>query len=300
MGMVKELVTDTFEGIYGLDLDNKGRDMVVCKSIPLLDLPKNPMTMLEMKIFDVYLGRIHPQNPDVTKITFEKRELEELFGVDKINSGILTKALKNLMTRLVTVYDGPKQVMFTLLSTAELVFIDRKHTKIRALTLECSEKARKYIYNLGSIRYLKLSLARLVSFDSRHAYSLYQYLNANLYRRDWNEDLHDLKAILGVNGKYSDYTDFDRRVLKVALDEINTKTEMRFTYEPVLKYNKTYKIHFHISHTDAEIENKVDEELKQQEQEQVKPNINVEHDTSWLDGKITLGLYDESDEQLAF
>ena len=281
MGKVKDLVTDSFESIYGLDLDKNGGDMVVCKSIPLLGLPQNPMTLFEMKLFDTYLGRIHPQNPDVTQITFEKRELEELFGVDKINSSVLTKALKNLMSRIVTVYDGPKKVMFTLLSTATLDYIHKDDTRLRAITLGCSDEARKYIYNLGSIRYLKMSLARLVSFDSRHAYTMYQYLNANSYWPKWDVDLRELKMILGVEGKYKDYTDFDRRVLKVAFEEINSNTEIRYTYEPVLKRNRAVKIRFHITHTDAELEKKITkmEELKKVELLQPEqPEVQEEDD----------------------
>lgn len=288
------------DGLYGLNLDRNGGDMVVCKSIPFFCLPQNPMTLMEMQLFDIYLGRIHPQAPDVTKVTFEKRELEELFGVEKINSSFLTKVLKNLMSRVVTVYDGNEKILLTLLSTAKLTHVDKEHERLRTITLECSDDARRYIYNLGSVRYIKMSLKRLVSFDSRHTYAMYQYLIANSYRSEWDINLYELKAILGVDGKYKDYTDFDKRVLKVAFEEINEKTDMKFNYNPVLKYNKTQKIHFSIKQGDIEIENKVDEELKQQEQEQVKPDINVKHNTDWLDGEITVGLYDESDEQLAF
>lgn len=300
MGMYKDLITDAFENIYGLDLEKNGGDMVVCKAIPLLGLPRNPMTLFEMKLFDTYLGRIHPQNPDVTSITFEASELAQLFGVERISNSDLMKALNNLMTRTVTVYDGKERVMFTLLSTAILGYSDTSHSRLRMITLECSEKARKYIYNLGSVRYIKMSLARLVKFSSRHAYAMYQYLNANSFHSEWDVDIYELKAILGVLGKYKDYSDFDKRVLKVALDEINNNTEIRYTYELVLKRGKANKIHFHVIQKDAALEKQIDEEIAEQEQEQVKPDTDVESKTAWLDGKITLGLYDESDEQLAF
>lgn len=304
MSKYNELMTDMFESIYGLDLDRNGGNMTICKSAPLMELPKSPMSLIELKIFDVYLARIHPQNPDVTRITFEKRELEELFKIERITNNDLKKALTNLTSKSVTIFDGEKWLSLALLSTAELTYVDRDHTRLRALTLECSENARKYIYNLGAIRYFKMNLARMVSFDSRHGYALYQYLIANSYRTEWDVNLYELKEYLGVAGKYKAYTDFDRRVLKVAFEEISANTEMQFTYKPVVKYNKTQKVHFKIKKGDTEIENKVDEELKQQEQEQeqVKPNNNVEHDTTWLDGKITIGLYDEdqSDEQLGF
>lgn len=262
MGRLKEMVSSPIESIYGLDLAKNGGNMTVCKSIPLLSLVQSPMTLFEMKLFDIYLGRIHPQNPDVTRITFEKSELEELLGVDKINNSDLNKALHNLMSRVVTVYDGYEKIFCTLLSTARLSYIDKDHERLRAITMECSDEARKYIYNISSIKYIKMSLHRLVSFDSRHAYSVYQYLNVNSYRSHWEVGLYELKAMLGLPGRYPEYRDFNKRVLQPALEEINQKTELKFTYEPVIKRNKIQGIRFNITHTDEKLEKSVDVEVK--------------------------------------
>lgn len=273
MSKLYDLNIDSFESIYGLNLEKNGGDMIVCKSIPLVGLSQNPMSLLEMKIFDTYLGRIHPQRPDVTSVTFEKRELEELFGLVKISSTDLKKALKNLVSRAVCVFDGSNWMTFSLLSTAELSFVSGDHSRLRAITLECSEKAKKYIYNLQSIRYLKMSLKRLVSFKSRHAYSLYQYLLVNSYYKKWDIGLGELKAILGIEGKYKDYTDFDRRVLKVAFDEINLYTELRYSYKPVLKYNKTSRIRFEIIQKDAEVEKQIETEEQKMEEQQIEEPV---------------------------
>lgn len=262
MGRLKDRVSSPIEGVYGLDLANNGGNMTVCKSVPLLSLVQSPMTLFEMKLFDIYLGRIHPQHSDVTRITFEKSELEELLDVEKINNSELNKALRNLMSRIVTVYNGNEKILCTLLSTAKLSYIDKDHERLRAITMECSDEARKYIYNISSIKYIKMSLHRLLAFNSRHAYSVYQYLNANSFRKQWEVDLYELKAMLGIPGKYPDFYDFHKRVLQTASDEINSKTELRFTYEPVLKNNKARRVRFNIEHRDDDLEKKVDGEMK--------------------------------------
>ena len=146
MGKIKDRLCGEIENIYGLDLARNGGNMTVCKSIPLLSLVQSPLSLFEMKLFDIYLGRIHPQNPDVTRITFEKSELEELLGVEKINNSELNKALRTLMSMVVTVYNGSEKILCTLLSTAKLSYIDRDHERLNAITMECSNAARKYIY----------------------------------------------------------------------------------------------------------------------------------------------------------
>ena len=262
MGKIKDRLCGEIENIYGLDLARNGGNMTVCKSIPLLSLVQSPLSLFEMKLFDIYLGRIHPQNPDVTRITFEKSELEELLGVEKINNSELNKALRNLMSMVVTVYNGNEKILCTLLSTAKLSYIDRDHERLNAITMECSNAARKYIYNLSSIKYIKMSLLRLVSFDSRHAYAMYQYLNANSYRSHWDVDLYELKSMLGVQGKYPQYRDFNKRVLQPALEEINEKTELTYSFEPLLKRGKVRQIRFTIIHTDEKLEKNIDVEVK--------------------------------------
>lgn len=269
---------------YCLDLETNEGKMIVNKSIPLLDFPQNPMTLFEMKLFDTYFGRLDSQNPEVTKITFEKSELQELLGVDIINRSELNKALKNLMRRIVTVYDGPQKVTFTLLSTATLEYYDRNKTLLSTITLGCSKEARKYIYNLSSIRYLRMSLARLVSFSSRHSYHIYQYLLANSFRSEWDVELRELKLMLGVDGKYNEYSDFDKRVLNIAFEEINTNTEIKYEYQPVLRHNRT-KIHFHVTHTDDKLEKKIAmiEEQQKKLNQKTQSAQNPELDSDWSD-----------------
>lgn len=304
MGFFSESMIDAVDTLCGLDLDKNDGNMLVCKSIPLLSLTKTPMTLMELKLFDIYLGRINPQIEDMTKIVFQKKELEKLLNVDKINCSELTTALDNLVGRRVVIYDGKERITVSLLSTAKLKYEDKSHSKLMTITMDCSPEAKKYIYNIGSIGYIKMSLKRLVSFKSRYVYSMYQYLNANSYRFVWTENLIDLKPILGVQGKYKEYRDFNKRVLQLALEEIQANTDMRYTYEPILQGGRTVAIRFHVTHKDTTEQelSKAESEVMpaEQEQEQVKPDIDVEHDTTWLDGKITLGLYDESDEQLAF
>lgn len=276
MGYYSDLTIDAPEVLCGLDLDKNGGDMLVCKSIPLVGLPRNPMTLFEMKLFDTYLGRINPQNPYVTEIKFEARELQELFGLERISNNDLIKALNNLMSRTVTVYEGRTRIMFTLLSTARLDYTDKRHTRLRTITLKCSEEAKKYIYNIKSIRYLKMSLARLVAFNSRHSYALYQYLLVNSFRPKWDVDINELKAMLGIPDKYADYRDFNKRVLQTAFDEINEKTDIKFTYEPIFKRNKIIKIQFHVTHTDEELEKKIETEEAQIEEPQIEEPVEPE------------------------
>ena len=67
-----------------------------------------------------------------------------------------------------------------------------------------------------------------------------------------------------------EHRDFNKRVLQTAFDEINEKTDIKFTYEPIFKRNKIIKIQFHVTHTDEELEKTIETE-EQQKEEPVQP-----------------------------
>nr|MBQ6242348.1 replication initiation protein [Lachnospiraceae bacterium] len=147
--------------------------MTICKSQPFLALPQTKMTLLELKLFDIYLGKINPKDSTVTKVVFTKAELCKVLGVDRINNEDLKKCLKTLMSSIVEVKGLTKNgrsrtSLISLLSVADITYEDAHYGNVATIELECSERAKQYIYNVDAVGYLRLNLARVRRSSLQH------------------------------------------------------------------------------------------------------------------------------------
>ena len=65
---------DKIKKLSGVD------NLVVQKSRPLLSLWQSDFSLQELKILDVYLGRINSHDKEHRSVVFRKGELENIFG----------------------------------------------------------------------------------------------------------------------------------------------------------------------------------------------------------------------------
>ena len=254
MGRVKDTTTDNdfqLTALYGIESTAKKENMTICKSQPFLALPQTNMTLMELKIFDIYLARINPQDPTIIKVIFTKKELCNVLGIDHINKNELLKCLETLMSKIVRVErispnGRTKTTLIALLSRADLNYADKHFDNLSSIELKCSEDAKKLIYNVDAVGYLRMNLAKVLSFDGRNSYALYQYINQNQFRGHWDIETEILKEYLGLKGKYRTIKDFEKRVLIPAKKEIESKTDLHFEYKKLRVGRQIKKISFQI------------------------------------------------------
>lgn len=74
---------------------------------------------------------------------------------------------------------------------------------------------------------------------------MYLYLVDIKYKKKWQVNLPQLRNILYIDeNQYTDYKEFNRRILKKAQCEINQKTDIEFEYTPVRMSKKVVAIRF--------------------------------------------------------
>ena len=254
MGRIKEKKTDNdyqLTALYGIEGKTDTKQMTICKSQPFLALPKTNMTLVELKLFDIYLGRINPKDSNVTKVVFTKSELCKVLGVNRIRNDNLKRCLKTLMSSIIEIkginHNGKAEtILIPLLSVARITYDDAHFGNVATVELKCSEEAKKYIYNIEAVGYLRMNLANVLSFDGRNPYAMYQYLNQNRFRGCWEVSVDELKGYLGIQGKYDTFKDFEKWVLKPCKAEIEEKTGMKFLYDKIKVGNRIQKVEFTI------------------------------------------------------
>lgn len=234
----------------------KPDSMLVQKSNPLQSLSETKMTLPEFKILDAYLSRIDSHKPDERYVRFEKGELEKLLGVDKINKADLEKRIDNLF-QVVTIRDPNKPKGFTKIGLFEKAECEQDENGQWQVNLACSSSAMVYIFNVENIGYLKYRLKNVVDLTSRYSYVLYLYLENNRFRKSWSIPLGDLKALLRCTADtYTEYKRFNDLILKKCHKELNEKTNIKYSYEPVKSGRKVTEIRFTLT-------TQADEDLQQ-------------------------------------
>lgn len=237
-------------------LDGKEDKLTVQKSLPLFSLWRSQLSLSEFKILDTYLSRINSHIPEKRTVVFEKGELEQLLGVDRIRTEELDKRLVHLGTPIRIDDATAKNKKFSRISLFEKAAAEQDSNGIWRVELTASQSAMKYFFNVENLGYLRYKLRCITSLNSRYAYIMFTYLESNRYRREWTVALEDLKHILSCEKEeYArEFKYFNRDVLKRIQKELHEKTECRYTYTSIKKGRSVVAIHFRVEPLNAAIE----------------------------------------------
>jgi len=232
------------EPIVGLGKDPKSK-LTVQKSMPLASLWRSNMTLAEFKILDTYLSRINSHDPEKRTVVFTKGELEKLLGVTKISKKDLVSRLKGIGRSVeLPMPNNPKKVHTVWLF--EEAIGDMDDDGLWTIRLTCTPSAMKYIFNVENLGYLRYKLRCITSLTSRYTYVLFIYLEQNRFRKSWEVGVDELRQILNCDQdeSYAAFKVFNDRVLKRCQNELQEKSECRFSYVPVKNGRKVVAVRF--------------------------------------------------------
>ena len=229
------------------DYKGTGRNpdnLLVQKTNPLLTLSETNMTLAELKILDAYLSRIDSHDQEKRFIRLEKGQIENILGVTQIKPHDLEKRIDNLF-QTITIRDERKSKGFTKIALFEKAACYQDEDGLWQVDLGASWSAMEYIFNPETIGYLRYRLANVISLTSRYSYILYLYLEHERYRKSWEIDLDELKAMLRCSADtYDQFKRFNDLVLKKCHKELTEKTTLHFTYSPVRRGRAVRAIRF--------------------------------------------------------
>ena len=219
--------------------------LTVQKSKPLFALWQSELTLAEFKILDTYLGRINSHDDEHRTVKFGKGELEELLGVKQLKPQVLDDRLKHLMTT-VRIPDEDSKRGFTRISLFEKAHAEQDDYGVWEAELTCTESAKKYIFDVENITYLRYKLKNIINIKRRYTYIMFLYLWDNKYKRTWEIDLSELKAMLNCDNEpsYDKFKVFNDRILKRVQNEMHEVTDIRYDYETVKRGRSVVAVKF--------------------------------------------------------
>lgn len=229
-------------------IETLGRDtdkLTIQKSKPLFALWQSELTLAEFKILDTYLGRINSHDDEHRTVKFEKGELENLLGVKQLKPQVLDDRLQHLMTT-VRIPDKNSKRGFTRIALFEKAHAEQDDYGVWEAELTCTESAKKYIFDVENLNYLRYKLKNIVNIKSRYTYIMFLYLWENKYRGTWEEPLDKMKLVLNCNNEptYKEFKRFNDLVLKKVHKEIHEATDIKYDYETVKKGRSVVAVRF--------------------------------------------------------
>ena len=212
----------------------KTEKLLVQKSLPLTELWNTGFSLQELQIMDIYLSRINSHDPEQRTVEFKKKNLEKMLGVGKINNSVLLKRLAKLnkSVTIPAVHENETARNIGLFSES---YMYRNEEQEWIVHLECSDKAREYIFNIEELGYIRYRVKKVTFLKSRQAYFLFLYIEKNRFKGTWEVGVEELRNAICCNTEY--YSKFKR--FKEVLDRIQAelieKAGVHYTYTPVKK-----------------------------------------------------------------
>lgn len=222
---------------------------LIQKSTPLQSLWKSSLGLGEFKVLDTYLSRIDSHRPERRKVVFSKDEFEKLLGITEVKPKALQAYTDRLMQQVVSLDTPTRKQGFHRISLFSESECDQDDSGRWWVSLTCTPEAMKYIFNVEELGFLRYRLRNVLQISSRYSYVMFLYLLKRRPCKVIEVTLEELRDLLGCadDAYYDEFKKFNQRILKRCCDEINEKTELKYTYEPIRSGRKVKSIRFVIS-----------------------------------------------------
>lgn len=141
----------------------------------------------------------------------------------------LNNAISTLMSRTIEIVNPDpnfpiEKVIFQWVNSAEF------NRETQSVELVFSDEIQPYLFDLKE--FIKYKLDNVKSLNNKYSVQLYEMLLKSLgeskcNRKDVCFSLNEFKNLLMLDNNYPDYRELNRRVLKVAVNDINKNSDLR-------------------------------------------------------------------------
>lgn len=239
------------------------------------------LNTVPLKLFKTIVSFIDTDNPPKDrKIEFTKKELVSCFKGTEVNYVYLHKMLKKLITHVTIKSDEEEEVDVPLIH--KLTW--KKNSDL--VIIEFEEEVMPYLINLKKL-FLKYPSSNITQFKSKYGLILYENLLS--YERQYHSheceiDVDHLRWITGTTNKFKQFTNFEQRVIKNAVDDINeANVEILVKYEKIKigRKVKTIKFYFYPrgSYKDKTYEDAILHSMLPENNENKKQEVEVKNVT---------------------
>ena len=197
-------------------------------------------TVLEQKLIRLLASMITKDDVDLKEYQFSATDLSKTLNIHKRNIyRELDSVTDKLMVRFIKMKNDDSEEFdkFHLIKTAKL--------RNGILILKIDEDMKDFYLKLNW--YTKYQLKNIMQFKSTYSFRLYELLKQYEGIGSRLISIEDLRIGLDIEKEqYPKYSNLKQKVINVAQNEINPKTDITFDYEEIKTGRKVTSIKFYI------------------------------------------------------
>lgn len=230
----------------------------VVKSNELIQKTEFHLTLQAQKALLFLISQIPPFAEEFTEMEFTVADFARSCGIDADGGRVYkeVKAALYELHRCEISYNRDPWIQLengweTLLHWIEKPYASEKRGKIR---IRFDRDMIPFLLNLRE-KFTSFEVLWALQFKSGYSVRLYEYLKSRHFHDvapyDFTVDLEELRNRCGAE-RYTRWPDFRRRVLNVAVEEINAVSDMKVEATPITEKNRVTAVHFQIEHVEQE------------------------------------------------
>ena len=207
---------------------------------------RHKLSLEEIRLMDTIISFIQPEDKDFKRYKIPVSIFQELYGTQRKDIyDVVKRAVEGLLSKPIKIEsknEKGKKVfkMFNFISYGEY------EEGAGCFYIEIDRNFKPYLLELKEF-FSKIPIKYTYVLNSKYAIRLYELLKqyeGTGYRVD---KVSDLREMLGVEPyEYQRFPDFEKRVLKTAVKEINEKTDIEVSYTKKRTGRKITHIEFSI------------------------------------------------------
>lgn len=221
------------------------RDYDVCKANEIIRKGKNMYGVAELRTLSYMLSKIKPTDKAGQEYFFSIKEYCQVCGIATKgnNYAIVKESLRKLHEGFWLKNEKGHDVLYSWIDRAEVS--QSKGT----FTIKFDDRIQQYLFNLNG-NYTQYSLIATLPMKSAYSFKIYEILKSYAYKKSVELNVDELKEILMAKC-YENFKDFRKRVVEVAVEEINMYSDLRISWEPIKESRKVKSLKFEIETLDT-------------------------------------------------
>lgn len=246
------------------------REYSIVKANDLIQKTTFDLTLQEQKIVLYLISKIKPEDKELREQEFEIANFCKVCGIEYRSGGnykIIKDTLQKLYDKSCWIKIDKELILFSWLS-----FVKIKEGN-GTIEIQLHKFLEPYLLSLKE-RFTKYSLYFTLPMKSQYSIRMYELFKSYEYKKSIYFKIDDLKEILKATN-YKQHNDFKRKVLEIALNEINKFSDIEVSYSLEKKSRKFVGITFFIK-----LRKNIDERLKVFAN--IEKVINKDYENSYL------------------
>jgi plasmid replication initiation protein len=224
------------------------------------------LPLLEQRLLYSYISKITKKDISMPTITISIKDFSMLIG-EEVNYDVVKKRSKKLLERVVEIKVSEKEWI-------AFQWFSKVHYCNGLLQIKIHEELNPYLLGLKK-EFTRFLTSDVLKFKS--VYSIRIYILSKQYKTFKKRlfTLDELKKKLGIYNKYTKYNDFKKRVLEIAVNEINEKSDLKLEYNEIKEGRKVSEIVFFIDEDSKDID------IYKKSHKELADILNIEIEKHW-------------------